>query len=374
MPPRLSLSLRFHHQKLYSSTPQRLSVLHPRATLFSAPRIQFPRNQRDYQSTASRPSSTPQIKMDPQQINQNFQLANLFNVKDKGMKSPSDHKKYILIYKVALITGGGSGIGLMATQALAVNGAKVYITGRTQEKLDKVAELYGQNISGQIIPITSDITDKQSIDKLVKEISSREKFLSILINNAGISTGHQNTEHEDPHELRKSLFEDESGDIAAWDDTFRTNVTQTFFVTSAFLPLLQKGSEQERGWSSTIINITSISGIVKVSQHHFAYNASKAAAIHLTKMLAHEVMTSKLRIRVNNIAPGVFPSEMTAGESDEKQKSSIPKEKYEGKTAARRPGKDEDMASTVLFVATNQYLNGQTVAVDGGYVLTAGSL
>lgn len=312
--------------------------------------------------------------MDPQQINQNFQLANLFNVKDKGMKSPSDHKKYILIYKVALITGGGSGIGLMATQALAVNGAKVYITGRTQEKLDKVAELYGQNISGQIIPITSDITDKQSIDKLVKEISSREKFLSILINNAGISTGHQNTEHEDPHELRKSLFEDESGDIAAWDDTFRTNVTQTFFVTSAFLPLLQKGSEQERGWSSTIINITSISGIVKVSQHHFAYNASKAAAIHLTKMLAHEVMTSKLRIRVNNIAPGVFPSEMTAGESDEKQKSSIPKEKYEGKTAARRPGKDEDMASTVLFVATNQYLNGQTVAVDGGYVLTAGSL
>ncbi|OQE25582.1 hypothetical protein PENSTE_c006G09243 [Penicillium steckii] len=296
--------------------------------------------------------------MDPQEINQKFQLANLFNVKNK----------------VALITGAGSGIGLMAAQALAVNGAKVYITGRTQEKLDKVAELYGQNISGQIIPITSDITNKQSIDKLVKEISSREKFLSILINNAGISTGHQNTEPEDPQELRKSLFEDESANIPAWDDTFRTNVTQLFFVTSAFLPLLQKGSEQERGWSSTVINITSISGIVKVSQHHFAYNASKAAAIHLTKMLAHEVMTSKLRIRVNNIAPGVFPSEMTAGESDEKQKSFIPKEKYEGKTAARRPGKDEDMASTVLFAVTNQYLNGQTVAVDGGYVLTAGSL
>lgn len=173
---------------------------------------------------------------------------------------------------MALITGGGSGIGLMAAQALAVNGAKVYITGRSREKLDRVTELYNQNIPGQIISIPSDITDKESIDKLVQEISSRENFLSILINNAGISTGSQKTENENAEELRKSLFEDESGDITSWDDTFRTNVTQLFFVTSAFLPLLQKGSEKEHGWSSTVINITSISGIVKVSQHHFAYN------------------------------------------------------------------------------------------------------
>ncbi|KAJ5082180.1 hypothetical protein N7532_011223 [Penicillium argentinense] len=296
--------------------------------------------------------------MAAKEINQNFQLHNLFNVKNK----------------VAVITGGGSGIGLMATQALAVNGAKVYITGRTEEKLERVAELYNQDISGQIIPITSDITNKDSINKLVKEISSREKFLSILINNAGISSSTQTTEHEDPNELRKSLFEDPSADIGEWDRVFRTNVSQLFFMTSAFLPLLQKGSEQEHGWSSTVINISSISGIVKLSQHHFAYNASKAAAIHLTKMLGHEVMTSNLKIRVNNIAPGVFPSEMTANESDEKQKSFIPKEKYEQKVPAGRPGKDEDMASTVLFAATNQYLNGQTVVVDGGYVLAAGSV
>lgn len=275
---------------------------------------------------------------------------------------------------VALITGGGSGIGLMAAQALAVNGAKVYITGRTQEKLDRVSSLYSQNISGQIIPLTVDVTDKESIKKLAQEISSREKYLSVLINNAGISTGTQTTEHKDPDQLQKSLFEDSAADIGAWDDTFRTNVSQLFFMTSAFLPLLQKGSEQERGWSSTVLNITSISGIVKVSQHHFAYNASKAAAIHLTKMLAHETMTSKLRIRVNNIAPGVFPSEMTAGESDEKQKSFIEKERYESKVPAGRPGKDEDMASAILFAVTNQYLSGQTVAVDGGYILAAGAL
>ena len=64
---------------------------------------------------------------------------------------------------------------------------------------------------------------------------------------------------------------------------------------------------------------------------------------------------------------------MTAGESDTKQKSFIPKEKYE-KVPAKRPGKDEDMASTVLFTAVNQYLNGQTIVVDGGYVLATGSV
>lgn len=275
---------------------------------------------------------------------------------------------------MALITGGGSGIGLMAAQTLAVNGSKVYITGRTGEKLERVAELYNRGIPGKIIPVTSDITDKASIDKLVKDISSKESYLDILINNAGISTGHQSTDHEDPHSLRRSLFEDDAADIQAWDDTFRTNVTQLFFTTTAFLPLLQKSTERQPGWSSTVINITSISGIVKIAQHHFAYNASKAAAIHLTKMLAHEITSSKLKIRVNNIAPGVFPSEMTAKESDDKQKSSLPKEKMEGIIPAERPGKEEDMASAVLFVSTNQYLNGQTVAVDGGFTLSAGSL
>ncbi|KAJ5894137.1 hypothetical protein N7495_005828 [Penicillium taxi] len=296
--------------------------------------------------------------MDAEQSNQNFKLENLFNVRGK----------------VALITGGGSGIGLMAAQALAVNGAKVYIAGRSKEKLERVADLYGADIPGQLIPITADVKSKDSIDNLVEAISEREHFLSILINNAGISSKSQTTEHEDPQKLRKSLFEGASADIKEWDNVFRTNTSQLFFMTSAFLPLLSRGSEQEHGWSSTVINITSISGIVKVSQHHFAYNASKAAAIHLTKMLAHEIMTSNLKIRVNNIAPGVFPSEMTTGESDEKQKSAIPKEKYEQKVPAGRPGMEEDMASTVLFAATNQYLNGQTVVVDGGYVLAAGTV
>ncbi|CAL5874532.1 uncharacterized protein PFLUO_LOCUS8828 [Penicillium psychrofluorescens] len=295
--------------------------------------------------------------MSAQDTNQKFKLENVFNVKDR----------------VALVTGGGSGIGLMATQSLAVNGAKVYITGRTGEKLERVAELYGKNIPGQIIPITADITSKESIKKLADEISSKESKLHILINNAGISSAHHTTEYEDPKELQEELFHNTTT-FEEWENVMRTNVTQLFFTTTAFLPLLNKGTEEERGWSSTVVNISSISGIIKSAQHHFAYNASKAAAIHLTKMLAHEITSSKLKLRVNNIAPGVFPSEMTANDSDEKQKSTIPKENFEGKVPADRPGKDEDMAGAVLFTVSNQYLNGQTIVVDGGYVLATGTV
>lgn len=315
------------------------------------------------------------IKMAVSESNQSFKLENLFNVKNKGEQYIITPVYHILTTPVALITGGGSGIGLMAAQALAVNGAKVYITGRTEKKLDRVSTLYDNDeISGKIIPLPADVTKQDEIRKLVSEISTREGHLSILINNAGISNQTQKTEAEDASELRESLFDDPSATFDEWDDVFRTNVSQIFFMTTAFLPLLQRGSEIEHGWSSTVINTTSISGIVKVSQHHFAYNASKAAAIHLTKMLAHEVSSSKLRVRVNHIAPGVFPSEMTAGESDYMQKSYIPTERYREKVPAARPGRDEDMGSAVIFAVCNQYLNGQSVVVDGGYVLAAGSV
>ena len=271
------------------------------------------------------------------------------------------------------MTGGGTGIGLMCVQALAYNGAKVYITGRTEEKLEKVAETYGKDISGQIIPITADVSKKEDIKKLVKEIESREKCLCILINNAGIEGATQTTEAKTAEEMSKNLFEDENATFEDWTNTYRTNVPQLFFMTTAFLPLLQEATESHYDFSGTVINISSISGLVKSSQHHFGYNASKAAAIHLTKLLSAEVTNNGLKIRINSIAPGVFPSEMTAGESDEKQKSFIPKEKYEEKVPAGRPGKDKDMAGAILFAATNQYLQGQTVVVDGGYLIAQGT-
>jgi len=89
-------------------------------------------------------------------------------------------------------------------------------------------------------------------------------------------------------------------------------------------------------------------------------------------MLSTEIAKSGIKVRVNAIAPGVFPSEMTTQESDDKQKSHMPKEKKEG-LPSQRPGQDRDMAAAVLFAATCQYLNGQNIPVDGGYLVQVGT-
>ena len=261
----------------------------------------------------------------------------------------------------------------MATQALAANGCRVYITGRTQEKLDTVVEKYNKDISGKIIALKGDVSTKQGVESILAEYSKHEECLCVLINNAGISSAKHTTESDGSAEtMKKNLFDASDNTFENWADTYNTNVSSLYFMSTAFLPLLQKSTSLHHGWSSTILNITSISGLVKQAQHHYAYNASKAAALHLTRMLAGEIANNNLQIRVNSVAPGVFPSEMTADDSDEKQKSSIPKEEFEGKVPANRPGKDEDMAQAVLFSVGCQYLNGVHVVVDGGYTLMAG--
>ncbi|KAI9716697.1 MAG: hypothetical protein M1812_005235 [Candelaria pacifica] len=287
--------------------------------------------------------------------NADFQISEVFNIKNK----------------VALVTGGGSGIGLMCVQALAVNGAKVYIVGRTEEKLQTVAETHGKNIAGQIIPLVGDISDKEDIKRFVKEIESKEKCLCILINNAGISGATQKPEGKTAEEFKTNLFSPENSTFEDWTNTYRTNVAQIFFLTTAFLPLLQKSSQHQHAYSGTVINITSISGITKQSQSHFSYNASKGAANHLTKLLASEVANAGFKIRINAIAPGVFPSEMTAQDSKDNQKSELPKDMLAGLPSGR-PGNDRDMAGAILFAASNQYLNGEIIAVDGGYLLQNG--
>ena len=188
--------------------------------------------------------------------NDDFKLESLFDVKGK----------------VALVTGGGSGIGLMCAQTLAVNGARVYVVGRTEEKLTTVAETFGMNISGEIIPLQADVSSKKDIARLVKEIESREKCLCILINNAGINSKTFQTESSSAEEMKKNLFDHDDSTFEDWVDTYRTNVPQLYFMTTAFLPLLQKATEHQHGYSGTVINITSISGIVKTAQHRESRN------------------------------------------------------------------------------------------------------
>jgi NAD(P)-dependent dehydrogenase (short-subunit alcohol dehydrogenase family) len=105
------------------------------------------------------------------------------------------------------------------------------------------------------------------------------------------------------------------------------------------------------------------------SQGHFGYNAAKGATVHLAKLMSYEF--KKAGIRVNSIAPGYFPSEMTTKESDENQKSSMPKENIDekGHVPAKRAGSDEEMAQGVIFLAKNNYVNGEVIAIDGGVLL-----
>jgi NAD(P)-dependent dehydrogenase (short-subunit alcohol dehydrogenase family) len=153
-------------------------------------------------------------------------------------------------------------------------------------------------------------------------------------------------------------------DPSAWAATFETNVSSQFFVSAGFLPLLAKAREKTPGFSPSIINITSISGVMKGSSNgQFAYASSKAAFIHLTRMMATTFVEAK--IRVNSIAPGVFPSEMTAGESNEHQKSEL---NSEASNPAGRYGKETDMGACALFLAgpASTFMNGQVVYPDGG--------
>jgi len=274
-----------------------------------------------------------------------------------------------------VVTGGGTGIGLMIAQAFANNGARVYIASRRRSVLDNAVDTWGNTLAhpqGKLIAVECDITDKHSITNLVEELRRQgEKNVDVLVNNAGVSVGSSEVEKGDEtaEELSKELFGE---DLAKWEDVYRTNVIGHFFITAAFIPLLAATPTIHSGRTAAVINTTSMSGITRTTQKHFKYNVSKGAAIHLTSLLAQELRRNAVNVRVNSVAPGYFPSEMTTKESDEYNKSTIPTGEDYGKekgVPAGRPGNDQDMAQAVLMLACNQYAYGQTVAIEGGYLL-----
>ncbi|KDQ62557.1 hypothetical protein JAAARDRAFT_122177 [Jaapia argillacea MUCL 33604] len=282
-------------------------------------------------------------------------------------------KLYDLSGRVALVTGGGTGIGLMISQGLAASGAKVYITGRRIDVLLKVAQEWGKEV-GAIIPLQMDVTNKESIMAGRKHIEEIEGRLHILVNNAGqvgptsaFLTDPSAPERKDPNTFGLSLFNNES--FESWSSLYNINTFSIFFVSTAFLGLLEKGSQDVSGFTSVVINITSISGIIKLAQDHFCYNSAKAAASHLTKMLSTEFALKGCAVRVNAIAPGVYASEMTydaivgADATNGVGKPVVP-------VPAERAGSAVEMAGTAVYLASPAgcYMNGQELIIDGGYV------
>ncbi|KAL3424349.1 hypothetical protein PVAG01_03630 [Phlyctema vagabunda] len=234
--------------------------------------------------------------------------------------------------------------------------------------LENAAKTHSPADGGEIIPVgPCDVTKKEDLERVVAEISKKEKYINLLVTSAGISGPKAEPDLEDASKLKEKLLNNES--FSQWSDVFNTNVSGVYFTTVSFLPLLQAGRDSHGHLSASVIVISSMSGIMSHAQGHFSYNASKGATVHLSKLMAYEF--KKLGIRVNSIAPGYFPSEMTTSESDHNQKSELPDEKIQekGHVPNGRAGSDEEMAQGIIFLTKNKYVNGEVIAIDGGVLL-----
>jgi len=280
---------------------------------------------------------------------------------------------------VCVVTGGGTGIGLMAAQALAANGAKVYITGRRMEVLETTVKEHSpaqeKETGGSLVPIgPCDVTKKDDLQRIANQIKEQDGHIDLLVCNAGIAGPKANPSEENAEDLKSQLWDKES--VEEWGETYQTDVTSVYFTTLAFLPLLQAsmkhgGGTNER-FHASVITTSSMSGLMRHAQGHFSYNAAKAGCVHLTKMMSAEFQ--RAGVRVNSIAPGYFPSEMTAKESDHRNKSKFPEGKIEstGHVPLEREGREEEMGMGMLFLAKCGYVNGQIIAIDGGVLNVVG--
>jgi NAD(P)-dependent dehydrogenase (short-subunit alcohol dehydrogenase family) len=246
--------------------------------------------------------------------------------------------------KVALVTGGSRGIGLMIARGYVEAGAKVYISSRKKEVCDRVADEL--SAIGTCISIPADVSTVEGCKHLVDELSSREGALHILVNNAGAAWGAPLEEYPE----------------AGFDKVMDTNVKSVFFLTRDLVPLLERAAKP--GDPARVINIGSIDGIQVPTIENYAYSPSKAAVHHMTRVLA--VKLGPRGITVNAVAPGPFESQMTKWLLENFQ------QKIEADCPLKRIGSPDDMAGVAIYLASRAgaYVNGVVIPVDGGISIT----
>lgn len=238
--------------------------------------------------------------------------------------------------KVAIVTGGGSGIGAATARLFAKEGAKVIVTDIDEPATKKVAKELEEG-GAQVIAAKVDVSRKEEVDKVVRDVLARWGKIDILVNCAGAGG--------------IGLFI--QSNEAMWDKVIAVNLKGTMLFTHAVLP-----SMVERKYGK-IINIASTAGKVGAGMQ-VAYSASKAGVSGFTKALAREV--ARYRINVNDICPGPVDTPMFGQMDPELQK------KYVRGVAQRRMGKPEELAAAVLFLASDdcQFVTGHSLVVDGG--------
>ncbi|MEC8855774.1 MAG: glucose 1-dehydrogenase [Chloroflexota bacterium] len=241
--------------------------------------------------------------------------------------------------KVALISGGARGMGAEEARIFAREGAKVII-GDILEGEGKAVKAQIAEAGGQALFVRLDVTEESDWTNAVNQAVSRFGKLDILVNNAGISS---------------RAFTDDTA-IDAWDKIMEVNSKGVFLGTRAAVPkMLEAGG-------GSIINISSIMGLVGSAGGHPAYNASKGAVRIFSKAMA--VRHGKDDIRVNSVHPGFMPPMASGIAYDQEQRRGSLEQ-----TPLGREGRIEEVANAVLFLASDEasYITGAELAVDGGF-------
>ena len=248
--------------------------------------------------------------------------------------------------KIALVTGGASGIGTMIARGFVRRGVRVYIASRDAERGRAMAEALSREgeDGGTCIGLAADLATDEGPQLLGRLLADREERLDILVNNAGAND--------------KATLETATAD--GWDLVLEVNLRAPFFLVQKVLPLLRAAASEES--PARIINLGSIGGLHVPNWEAYPYGASKAALQHLTRALAKRLGPE--RITVNAIAPGPFPSGMTDTTSDAVRRS------VDTYIPLKRPGAPEDVEGLAVFLASRAgaYVNGCTIPLDGGYI------
>ena len=246
--------------------------------------------------------------------------------------------------KVALVTGGSRGIGLMIASGFVDAGARVYISSRKADVCDTVAAELSQR--GECVAVPVDLSSEDGCRRLADEIATREDHLDILVNNAGATWGAPLDEFDE----------------AAWERVLSLNLKAVFHLTKFLLPLLRSAGTKDD--PARVINIGSIDGISVPTLETYAYSASKAGVHMLTRHLARQLAPN---VTVNAIAPGPFESKMMAATLEAFGDEIV------ASAPLKRIGRPDDVAGTAIYLASRagSYLTGAVIPVDGGIATTA---
>jgi NAD(P)-dependent dehydrogenase (short-subunit alcohol dehydrogenase family) len=245
--------------------------------------------------------------------------------------------------KVALVTGGTSGIGRMIAQGFVRNGVRTYIAARDLARAEATAAELAAD-GGHCVGLAADLGEPDGPATLIEALKAHEETLDILVNNAGANN--------------RGPIADVS--VEAWDDVMDVNLRAPFMLTQQALPLLRAAAGA--AGHASVINLGSIGGLHIPNWEAYPYGASKAALHHLTRALAKRLGVDQ--IRVNAIAPGPFHSRLTDTTSEAVKKS------VATYVPINRPGEPEDVQGVCIFLASRAgaYVNGSTIALDGGYI------